>query len=142
MSPQRNDSGSVEGGGCLDCNLWDKMVGLGLKPNIVTFNALINGFCKKKMIKEARKLFDDIAEQDLVPNAITFNTMIDAFCKAGMMEEGFALCNSMLDEGIFPNVSTYNCLIAGLGRNQNARAAKKLLNEMENYELKANVGNI
>ncbi|KAG5145271.1 hypothetical protein JHK84_030814 [Glycine max] len=138
MSPQRNDSGSVEGGGCLDCNLWDKMVGLGLKPNIVTFNALINGFCKKKMIKEARKLFDDIAEQDLVPNAITFNTMIDAFCKAGMMEEGFALCNSMLDEGIFPNVSTYNCLIAGLGRNQNARAAKKLLNEMENYELKAN----
>jgi len=55
-------------------------------------------------MKEAIKLFDNIAKQGLVPNAITFNTLIDTFCKDGKMEDAFALRKSMLEEGFFPNV--------------------------------------
>ncbi|CAN4110966.1 unnamed protein product [Withania somnifera] len=95
-----------------------EMIGLGLEPNIRTYNE-ISGFSKMKMFREAKELFYDIVKQ-----------VIDTHSKAGKMEKAVAISDLMLCKLICPNISTYNCLLGGYYRDGNVEAAKELLEEM------------
>ena len=56
--------------------VFDSMELRGLVPDIVTYNSLLNGYCKKLEIEEALHLFQEIIRKDLKPNVITYNTML------------------------------------------------------------------
>ncbi|KAK7280132.1 hypothetical protein RJT34_25194 [Clitoria ternatea] len=49
----------------------------GVLPDIMTYNILINGFCKKRNINGALKLFKDLQLKGLSPDSVTYGTLID-----------------------------------------------------------------
>ena len=55
------------------------MVERGCSPNVVSYNTLINGFCKEKRIDEAMNLFHEMSNKGVTPNVVTFSTLIGGF---------------------------------------------------------------
>ncbi|KAL4276500.1 hypothetical protein AHAS_Ahas20G0213400 [Arachis hypogaea] len=59
------------------------MINQGIRPDLITYNALVNELCKICDLKEARKFVNEMSERGLKSDKITFITIIDAYCKYG-----------------------------------------------------------
>ncbi|KAM0991934.1 hypothetical protein ACFX2I_010224 [Malus domestica] len=109
--------------------LLDEVLGLGVKPNVVTYNA------PYKCILSSG--FNDIRNQRFAPS---LNMLVDACCKDGLMEKANVLRSLMLEGGIFPTLWHY-CRITDLCRQGNVEIAMKILHEMEVKGLEVNLIN-
>lgn len=116
--------------------------------DVISWTALITGYAKCGLVKEARELFDRVDAQknvvtytamisgylktrkiaeaeklfDEMPdkNAIAWNTMIDGYIRSGKTEQALALFEKMTER----NVHSWNTVISGLvncGRIEGAR---------------------
>ena len=56
------------------------MVEWGCSPNVVSYNTLINGFCKEKRIDEEINLFHVMSNKGVTPDVVTYSTLIGGFC--------------------------------------------------------------
>ncbi|KAI4979393.1 hypothetical protein ZWY2020_016146 [Hordeum vulgare] len=110
--------------------LRDAMLGVGLTPDIVTYNSLIYGLCKSGNVPRAVSLFNKLHSKGMSPTAITYNTLIDGHCKYGYMEEAIKLLDQMIENNVDPNYVTYWTLIQGYVRCGNMKEISKLYNEM------------
>ena len=79
--------------------MFRKMLKDGLFPGMVTYNALINGYCK-----ERRSWFQK-------PDGFTFTALIDGRCKQGRPEEANGILDLMIKKGISPDEVTWTALI-------------------------------
>ena len=48
-----------------------------IRPDIVTYSALMNGLCKEGRLEEASKLFEEMKGMGLFPDGVIFTTLID-----------------------------------------------------------------
>ncbi|KAI5322372.1 hypothetical protein L3X38_031444 [Prunus dulcis] len=53
------------------------MLSKGSMVNVVSYNTLINGYCKLKKIDEAMMLFLDLCHKGLVLDTVTYNTLVN-----------------------------------------------------------------
>nr|POE64064.1 pentatricopeptide repeat-containing protein [Quercus suber] len=62
----------------------EDMKAWGFSTNVVTYNTLIDGYCKMgrvgKMYK-AESILKDMVANHVYPNEVTYNILIDGFCK-------------------------------------------------------------
>ncbi|KAK6912856.1 Pentatricopeptide repeat [Dillenia turbinata] len=99
-----------------------------VKPDVLTCTIMIRGYCKLGLIKDAKKVFD---EMPCEPNLVTFNTMIHGFCKRGLIENALEIVERMKeDEEWLPDTVTYTTLIDGYCRRGELKEAMKLMDEM------------
>ncbi|KAL5789288.1 hypothetical protein ACOSQ2_004176 [Xanthoceras sorbifolium] len=89
-------------------NCFSKMgrVGNGFVPRC-TFNCLINGLCAEGRIMEATRLPNKI----LAPNVVWYGSMIDGLCKDGFIDKAKELFLEMLNQGVQPDVVTFSVLL-------------------------------
>ncbi|CAN4124891.1 unnamed protein product [Withania somnifera] len=80
-------------------------------PNDVTYNILINGLSKKGEFDHARGLIGEMLDKGLKVSAYTYNPLIDGYCVKGMVVEALSLGEEMEVRGASPTVSTYNTFI-------------------------------
>ncbi|KAL4396691.1 hypothetical protein AHAS_Ahas01G0117200 [Arachis hypogaea] len=52
------------------------MINQGIKSDLITYNALIDGLCKICNLKEVRKFVNEMSERSVKSNKITFTTLI------------------------------------------------------------------
>ncbi|KAL2334599.1 hypothetical protein Fmac_015812 [Flemingia macrophylla] len=57
------------------------MVKAGVKPNVVTYTILMNGYCLINEVKHAKYVFNSMVQNGIAPNVHCYTTMIDGFCK-------------------------------------------------------------
>ncbi|KAF3956671.1 hypothetical protein CMV_018229 [Castanea mollissima] len=108
---------------------YDQIVKEGVvKPDVSTYTTMIRGFCKMGMIKNAKKVFD---EMSCGPNLITYNTMINGFSKRMMTK--------MRLNGLKDNVATHTSILKGLCIVGNSDEAVKHLKEMVSLGMKVDV---
>ncbi|KAM3710068.1 hypothetical protein ACJW31_01G001000 [Castanea mollissima] len=116
---------------------YDQIVKEGVvKPDVSTYTTMIRGFCKMGMIKNAKKVFD---EMSCGPNLITYNTMINGFCKKGDMESAQSFFKQMMDRDFLPDTVTYTTLIDGYCKKGELDEAMKCLSGMVNRGCDPNV---
>ncbi|PWA92760.1 pentatricopeptide repeat (PPR) superfamily protein [Artemisia annua] len=85
-----------------------------VRPNIVTYNNLINGLCKMgDVVNKARELFDEIRGKGVMVNALTYATMIDGYCKSKNLVEAFSLLDDMSINGIQTDEYIYGSFVNG-----------------------------
>lgn len=72
----------------------------------MTYNALIDGFCKKGMVDTAFEMFDMMESKNCRPNVRTYNELISGFCEGKNVHK--ALLSKMLEEKISPDLVTFN----------------------------------
>nr|UPT48783.1 pentatricopeptide repeat protein AaPPR794 [Agave angustifolia] len=53
------------------------------EPNTVTFNCLMDGFCKAGEIGKACELRGRMERNGVTPNVVTLNTLVSGMCRDG-----------------------------------------------------------
>ncbi|CAN7041787.1 unnamed protein product [Brassica rapa subsp. trilocularis] len=85
----------------------------GNSPDIVTYNVLINGFCKAGDIDGALKLLNVLQLKGLSPDSVTYNTLINGLHRVGREEEAFKLFYAKDDfrhsPAVYKSLMTWSC---------------------------------
>ena len=80
---------------------------------VITYTAMIYGYCKSGDMKDAAKLLAEMVEKGIVLNTVTYNTLTNRFYKEGNVEEGLKICNQMSQREVALDEITYTTLIHG-----------------------------
>ncbi|RCV40938.1 hypothetical protein SETIT_9G095200v2 [Setaria italica] len=87
-----------------------------IPPDESIFNTLVHGWCKARMLNEARKTMKEMEEHGFSPSVVTYTSLIEAYC----MEKDFQTVDNILDEmrrkGCPPNIITYTIVMHALGK--------------------------
>jgi pentatricopeptide repeat protein len=55
---------------------YNQMVKDRIKPDVITFNILISGYCRNFKYAFALEMFEEMCKMGCHPNVVTFNTLI------------------------------------------------------------------
>ncbi|KAL5193046.1 Pentatricopeptide repeat-containing protein [Glycine soja] len=70
------------------------------EPNMVTYNTLIHGFCKKSDMEGATRVFDRLVEsKSCKPDVVSFTTLIEGYSKRGDFRDALE-CLKEIMEGV------------------------------------------
>ncbi|KAK7336115.1 hypothetical protein VNO77_16647 [Canavalia gladiata] len=95
--------------------LFRLMLFKGLVPDVVTYNALIDGCCKTYRVGRALELFEDMKRRRVVPNRVTYGSFIRYFSAVNEIDKAVEMLRDMqrLGHGI-PDSSSYTPIIHAL----------------------------
>ncbi|KAJ9154384.1 hypothetical protein P3X46_027726 [Hevea brasiliensis] len=102
--------------------------GMGSKDNVASWNALIAGFIRNRMIDQARQLFNEMPERDV----FSWSTMISGYTQNEQPNLALELFHGMVASGIQPNEVTMVSVlsaIAALGTLKEGRWAHEYLRD-------------
>eukprot|EP00429_Kryptoperidinium_foliaceum_P053048 CAMPEP_0176074026 /NCGR_PEP_ID=MMETSP0120_2-20121206/36991_1 /TAXON_ID=160619 /ORGANISM="Kryptoperidinium foliaceum, Strain CCMP 1326" /LENGTH=1009 /DNA_ID=CAMNT_0017407715 /DNA_START=80 /DNA_END=3109 /DNA_ORIENTATION=- len=92
--------------------LLDDMGAQGIEPNLITYTAVIKGYCQHKRLDSAFELLEDMKRsRNLIPDEVTYNTLIDGCARYGMYERGIAVLREMKENGVPPSNFTLSVLV-------------------------------
>ncbi|XP_010547878.1 PREDICTED: pentatricopeptide repeat-containing protein At2g13420, mitochondrial-like [Tarenaya hassleriana] len=117
-----------------------EMVELGIEPNVVTYNVLLNGICRKaslhpeerfeKTVRNAEKVFVEMRKRGMEPDVTSFSIVLHVYSRAHKPELTLEKLNMMKDKGICPTMETYTSVVKCLCSCGRLEDAEQLLNEM------------
>ncbi|KAG4912451.1 hypothetical protein JHK82_053039 [Glycine max] len=138
-------------------DLFCKMEGIGVSPNVVAYNNVIDGLCKggrleealkfkDRMIrskmekfKEANKVLVEMYSMGQTPNEVDFNVLIDGYCRKRDMDRALRVRDEMAMKGRKPNVVTFNTLLQGFCRSNQMELAEQVLGYILSSRLSMNM---
>ncbi|OEL20209.1 Pentatricopeptide repeat-containing protein [Dichanthelium oligosanthes] len=108
------------------------MLQAGCKPDVITMNTVIHGFCKSGRAQEARRILDDMLNGKFcAPDVVTFTTLISGYLDAGDHAEALNVLHTLMPRRrCSPTVITYNCVLKGLFGLGQVDTAMQMLEEM------------
>ncbi|KAF5948161.1 hypothetical protein HYC85_014118 [Camellia sinensis] len=86
----------------------------GIKPSILTYNTLLDSFCKDGEVQQALDLLLEMQRRGCTPNDVTYNVLINGLSKKGEFDQAKGLIVEMLNLGLKVSAYTYNPLILGI----------------------------
>ncbi|KAF8404409.1 hypothetical protein HHK36_009294 [Tetracentron sinense] len=93
--------------------LFEEMVSkVQVMPDALTYNVLVNGFCREGKVDQARKIMDFMRKNGCCPNIFIYSALMNRFCKEGRVEEAILMRKS----GMKVDVVGYTTLINYLCR--------------------------
>ncbi|KAG6528835.1 pentatricopeptide repeat-containing protein At3g18020-like [Zingiber officinale] len=109
------------------------------RPDVVTLNIVIHGFCKIGKVHEAKKILDDMLNGKFTePDVVTFTTIIHGFMDVGQPVEALNVLNKIMPICCCaPNIVTYNAILHGLTRLQKVDEAMKIFHDMLGNDITA-----
>jgi pentatricopeptide repeat protein len=86
------------------------------RPDVITMNTVVHGFCKVGRAQEARKIVDDMINGKFcAPDVVTFTTLISGYLDVGEHAEALHVLHTLMPRHrCAPNVVTYNSVLKGL----------------------------
>ncbi|KAJ6414110.1 hypothetical protein OIU84_006848 [Salix udensis] len=90
--------------------LLDEMFEKGLNPSHVTYNTLMDGYCREGNLRAALIVRTRMERKGKQANVVTYNVLIKGFCLKGKLEDANGLLNEMLERGLVPNRTTYEII--------------------------------
>ncbi|KAL0304396.1 UNVERIFIED_CONTAM: putative pentatricopeptide repeat-containing protein, mitochondrial [Sesamum radiatum] len=111
-------------------NIFEIMMQRSICPNIVTYNALIDGYCLRGQMGKAKRVLHSIADRGLTP-CISYSSLINGYCKQRRVDEAWDLFLKVPFEGLLHDTITYTTMIQGLFHKGRFADGWKLFNDME-----------
>jgi leucine-rich PPR motif-containing protein len=74
-----------------------------IAPNIVSYSILIDGLCKRGLMKEASCAFRCALDKHLLPDVIAYTILIRGYCKVGRLTEAMMFYDNMLLNRLTPD---------------------------------------
>jgi pentatricopeptide repeat protein len=108
-------------------------------PDIVAYNAMIKGYCKFGMMKEAVTCMSSMRKAGCIPDEFTYATLVDGYTKKGDISASLRLLCDMMKRRCKPNVFTYASLICGYCNIGDTYSAEDLFAKMQSEGLFPNV---
>ncbi|KAM7522843.1 hypothetical protein LguiA_012745 [Lonicera macranthoides] len=117
---------------------FDEMKGMGVRPDVVSYNCLIDVYCKNREIDKAYKVFDKMREEDISPDVISYTSLIGGLGLVGQPDKAHDLLKEMKEYGCYPDVAAYNAVIRNFCIAKRLGEAYKLMDEMVGKGLEPN----
>lgn len=115
-----------------------EMRAMGVKPDVVSYNCLIDVYCKGKEMEKAYKVVDEMRNEDMVPDVITYTSIIGGLGLIGQPDKARDVLKDMKEYGCYPDVAAYNAAIRNFCIAKRLRDAYSLMDEMVNEGLSPN----
>ncbi|AES61607.1 putative tetratricopeptide-like helical domain-containing protein [Medicago truncatula] len=116
----------------------NEMKEMGVEPDVVTYNSLVDVYCKGREIEKAYKVFDEMREKDLSPDVITYTSVIGGLGLVGQPDKARDVLKEMKEYGVYPDVPAYNAAIRNYCIAKRLGIAFELVDEMVNKGLSPN----
>ncbi|KAL5760304.1 hypothetical protein ACOSP7_018817 [Xanthoceras sorbifolium] len=102
--------------------LFGRMQDCGVRPNAVTFVAVLTACSHSGLVTEAKRYMDSMHSQYGVdPTIDHYNCMIDIYARAGLLQEAFELIKNMPFD---PDKTSWKCLLGGCWTHKNLELGK------------------
>uniref|UniRef100_A0A7S1XBP4 Pentacotripeptide-repeat region of PRORP domain-containing protein n=1 Tax=Compsopogon caeruleus TaxID=31354 RepID=A0A7S1XBP4_9RHOD len=96
----------------------DRMVQLGIAPNTVTYNGLMEAACASMPVKSAGPILAEMKDRNLDPDNVTYNIIVRNLSQAGRLPEARRVLDSMRASRVTPDHVSFNTILDGyLDRN-------------------------
>ncbi|KAL9299665.1 Pentatricopeptide repeat-containing protein [Arabidopsis thaliana] len=122
--------------------IFQKMIRLKLKPNLLTCNTLLIGLVRYPSsfsISSARAVFDDMVKIGVSLNVQTFNVLVNGYCLEGKLEDALGMLERMVSEfKVNPDNVTYNTILKAMSKKGRLSDLKELLLDMKKNGLVPN----
>ncbi|KZV50700.1 pentatricopeptide repeat-containing protein [Dorcoceras hygrometricum] len=107
----------------------EEMFSKGCSPDVVTYTAVLTGFCRLGEVDKAKKLLKEMYKHGCQPNCVSFTSLLSGLCQAGNSLEAREMMN--MSEGWWtPNYVTYSVVMHGFRREGKLSEACNLVSEM------------
>nr|XP_043634026.1 pentatricopeptide repeat-containing protein At3g49170, chloroplastic [Erigeron canadensis] len=99
--------------------------------NVISWTAIITGFAKHGLARNALEMFDQMLSAGVKPNEVTYIAVLSACSHVGMIDQGLKHFNSMYHEHkIIPKMEHYACVVDLFGRSGSLEKAIDFINSM------------
>ncbi|KAK2993461.1 hypothetical protein RJ640_005155 [Escallonia rubra] len=112
----------------------------GIEPNVVTYNVLLNGICRRsslhpeerfeRTVRDAGNLLEEMRQRGVEPDVTSYSVVLHVYSRAHKPVLLLDELKTMKDRGICPNVATYTSVVKCLCSCGRIEDAEELLDEM------------
>ncbi|WVY89515.1 hypothetical protein V8G54_035029 [Vigna mungo] len=88
-----------------------EMKEMGVTTDVVTYNSLVDVYCKGREIEKAYKVLEEIRDRDLSPDVITYTCIIGGLGLIGQPDKGRDVLKEMKEYGCYPDAAAYNAVV-------------------------------
>lgn len=103
----------------------------GVRPNAVTYNALIAACSRNDEPSLAFEVFEEMKQSGFSADKYTFGALIDSFAKCGQADRAFELADTMESNGIPKDQTIYSSLLDSCARTGQSERTLMLFEEMK-----------
>ncbi|CAK9175464.1 unnamed protein product [Ilex paraguariensis] len=117
---------------------FEEMRQMGIKPDIVSYNCLIDVYCKGREVDKAYKVVEKMKEEEISPDVISYTSIIVGLGLVGQPDKAREVLKEMKEYGCYPDVAAYNAAIRNFCIAKRLGDAYKLMDEMVGMVLSPN----
>ncbi|KAA0038111.1 hypothetical protein IC582_007955 [Cucumis melo] len=117
---------------------FDEMIEMGVKPDVVSYNSLVDVYCKNREMDKAFKVVEKMRDEDIPADVITYTSIIGGLGLIGQPDKARNILKEMKEYGCYPDVAAYNATIRNFCIAKRLHEAFDLLDEMVNKGLSPN----
>lgn len=103
------------------------------------FCAIVNGFSKKRGLKQAIKVYEDLVSQGSDPGQVTYASILNIYCRLGLYSDAETVFLEMKRKGFDSCVVAYSSMVAAYGKMGRISDAMKLVAKMKEKGVQPNV---
>ncbi|KAG6493162.1 hypothetical protein ZIOFF_048139 [Zingiber officinale] len=115
-----------------------EMAELGVKPDLVSYNCMVDVYCKNRDVEKAYKTIDKMREEEIYPDVITYTSLIGGLGLVGQPDKAKDVLKEMREYGCYPDVAAYNASIRNFCIAKRLENAFSLMTEMTERGLSPN----
>ncbi|KAF5196208.1 Pentatricopeptide repeat-containing protein [Thalictrum thalictroides] len=115
-----------------------EMISLGVKPDIVSYNCLVDVYCKSREIDKAFKVVEKIRDDEISPDVYTYTSIIGGLGLVGQPDKARDVLKEMKECGCYPDTAAYNAVIRNFCIAKRLGDAYSLMDEMVHKGLNPN----
>lgn len=109
---------------------FNEMKDIGVAPDLVSYNCLLDVYCKNREIEKAYNLFDKMREEGICPDVISYTSIIGGLGLVGQPDKARDILKEMKEYGCYPDVAAYNAAIRNFCIAKRLGDAYNLMDEM------------
>ncbi|KAL8496228.1 hypothetical protein ACS0TY_020081 [Phlomoides rotata] len=115
-----------------------EMRDMGVEPDIVSHNCLVDVYCKGREMEKAYKVIDKMREEGIDLDVITYTSLIGGLGLMGQPDKARELLKEMREYGCYPDVAAFNAVIRNFCIAKRLGDAYNLMDEMVGKGLSPN----
>ncbi|KAK9143298.1 hypothetical protein Syun_012698 [Stephania yunnanensis] len=119
--------------------IFDHMKNLKCKPDVVTYNIILDILGKAGRIDEMVREFTFMREANVIPDMISYNTLINSLRRMGRLDLCLVFWREMDGRGFIPDLRTYTALIESFGCSGRVEEALDVFNEMKRKRVRPSI---
>ncbi|AAB61067.1 similar to N. tabacum membrane-associated salt-inducible protein (PID:g473874) [Arabidopsis thaliana] len=112
--------------------VYDQMVSVGVKPDVVTFTSVLPACSQLAALEKGKQIHLSISESRLETDELLLSALLDMYSKCGNEKEAFRIFNSIPKK----DVVSWTVMISAYGSHGQPREALYQFDEMQKFGLK------